>query len=186
MKAQNLRQHLLLDYEALKVQLARRLGSVDRADDALHDAWLRLDNAAPAEPVRSPFLYLLRTAYRLALKRRLKERERVTLDDVRTALSLADDAPDPERVAMARSDIEAVRGALAELSPRRRHILLAARVEGRMLRNIAEQLGLSQRMVELELKAAVLHCGRRLEKKIVQRFGPKALKSSDNEDCCHE
>jgi RNA polymerase sigma-70 factor (ECF subfamily) len=77
--------------------------------------------------------------------------------------------------------MEAVRGALAELSPRRRHILLAARVEGRMLRDIAEQLGLSQRMVELELKAAVLHCSGRLEKKIVQRFGPKALKSSDNE-----
>lgn len=181
MKAQNLRQHLLLDYEALKVQLARRLGSADRADDALHDAWLRLDNAVPVDTVRSPFLYLLRTAYRLALMRRRKERERVTLDDVRTSLSLADDSPDPERVAMARSDMEAVRGALAELSPRRRQILLAARVEGRMLRDIAEQLGLSQRMVELELKAAVLHCGKRLEKKIVQRFGPRALKSSDNE-----
>lgn len=181
MKAQNLRQHLLLDYEALKVQLARRLGSTDRADDALHDAWLRLDSAVPVERVRSPFLYLLRTAYRLALKRRLKERERVTLDDVRTALALADDAPDPERVTMARSDMDAVRGALAELSPRRRHILLAARVEGRMLRDIAEQLGLSQRMVELELKAAVLHCGQRIEKKIVQRFGPKALKSSDDQ-----
>lgn len=177
---QDLRRLLLVDYPELKKQLTRRIGSAERAEDALQDAWMRLGGVTPAEPIRRPFSYLLRIAYFLALKRIRREHDSATIDDARAALDLIDEMPDPERTAVARSELAAVRAALAELSPRRRQILLAARVESRPLREIAQQLGISQRMVELELKAALVHCGGRVERKIVQRFGPRPPDASDS------
>jgi RNA polymerase sigma factor (sigma-70 family) len=177
---ETLRQLLLVDYDELKSRLTRYLGSADRAADALQDTWLRLEGGTPIAPVRRPFPYLLRIAYNLALKRRQAERETVTLEDARIALNLADDAPGPEQIAGARSEMAAVRQALAELSPRRREILIASRVDGVPLREIAGRLGTSQRLIEMELKLALIHCGRRLGRKIVRRFGPKAPQGSDN------
>jgi RNA polymerase sigma-70 factor, ECF subfamily len=177
-----LRRFLMLDYEALKIQLARYLGSTDHASEALQDTWLRLDQASLRGPVERPYPYLLRIAYNLALKRRQRERETVTLDDARAALHLVDDAPHPARVAEARSELAALERALAELPPRQREILIASRAEGVPLREIAARLDVSQRLVEMELKSALLHCGRRLGRKIVQRFGPRAAEGSDSQE----
>jgi hypothetical protein len=41
-------------------------------------------------------------------------------------------------------------------------------------------------MVERELKAALIHCGRRLGKNVVQRFGPKSPEHTlykNNDEC---
>lgn len=173
-----LRLRLLVDYDEIKARLARRLGSADQASDALHDTWIRLEQASQIGAVERPRPYLLRIAYHLSLKRRARERETVTLDDAREALNLVDEAPDPERIAKARSELRALDEALAELSPRRRDILLASRVEGVPLHQIAARYGLSQRMIEKELKLALIHCGRRLGRNIVQRFGPGIAKGS--------
>lgn len=177
-----LRRRFVLDYEALKNQLERYLGSVDRANDALQDTWLRLERAIPQQPIDRPFVYLLRIAYNIAVKNRRSERRTVMLEDALAALNFVDDAPDPERVAEARSEFAALERALAELSPRRREILIASRADGTPLREIAARLGVSQRLVEMELKLALLHCGQHLGKKIVQRFGPRAAERSDNQD----
>jgi RNA polymerase sigma factor (sigma-70 family) len=173
-----LRQVLLFSYDELRAQLARRLGSVERASDALQDTWLRLEGAAQIGAVHRPQPYLLRIAYNIALKRRKVERETMTLDDARAALNLVEEAPDPERVVEAKSEAMVLEQALAELSPRRRDILLASRVEGVSLKEIASRYGISQRMVEMELKFALIHCGRRLGRKIVQRFGPRSQEGS--------
>jgi RNA polymerase sigma-70 factor, ECF subfamily len=167
-----LRAVLLLEYDGLKARLTRRLGSADRAADALQDAWLRLEHAEPSGPVDRPYPYLLRIAYNIALKSRSRERDIVTLDDARARLGLVEDAPDPERIVLAQSEMALVQQALAELTPRRREILLASRVDGVALRELAVRFNISQRMVEMELKSALVHCGRRLGRKIVQRFGP--------------
>jgi RNA polymerase sigma-70 factor, ECF subfamily len=175
-----LRQLLLSSYDELKVQLARRLGSVERASDALQDTWLRLEGTAQVGTVQRLHPYLVRIAYNIALKRRQAERETVTLEDARAALNLVDETPDPERVVEAKSEAAALERALTELSPRRREILLASRIEGISLKEIAVQHGISQRMVEIELKFALIHCGRRLGRKIVQRFGPRSPAGSYN------
>jgi RNA polymerase sigma factor (sigma-70 family) len=177
-----LRRILLIDYDELKAQLARRLGSVDRAGDALQDTWLRLEGSAKIGAVRRPQPYLLRIAYNIALKRRQAERETVTLDDARAALNLVDEAPDPARAVEARSEAMALEQALAELSPRRRDILLASRVEGVSLSEIATRHAISQRMVEIELKMSLIHCGQRMGRKIVQRFGPRSPEGSHKND----
>ncbi|MEW6438307.1 MAG: sigma-70 family RNA polymerase sigma factor [Pseudomonadota bacterium] len=173
---------LVVEYESLKTQLARYLGSEDRARDALQDTWLRLQAAKPPGPVKRPYPYLLRIAYNMALKRARGERGSVTLEEARDALNLVDDAPDPERAAEARSEFAALEKAMSELTPRRRDILISSRVEGATLREIATRLNISQRLVEMELKLALMHCGQSLGRKIIQRFGPRPLDGSDQQE----
>jgi RNA polymerase sigma-70 factor, ECF subfamily len=178
----SLRRRLVLDYEALKTQLARYLGSTEHASEALQDTWLRLEHAMPRQPVERPFVYLLRMAYNIALKRQQRERRTITLDEACAALNLADDAPDPERVVEARSELAALERALLEMPSRRREILIASRADGIPLREIAARLGVSQRLVEMELKLALIHCGRHVGRKIIQRFGPRVVEGSDHQE----
>lgn len=177
-----LRELLLLDYDRLRSQLARRLGSVERANEALQETWIRLQGGSAIGVVQRLRPYLLRIATNIALKRQRADRQAVTLDEARAALDLPDDTPGPERIAEARSEMLALDAALDELTPRRRDILLAARVKGLPLSEIARRHGISQRMVELELRAALMHCGQRLGRKVVRRFGPRPVEGSQDQD----
>jgi len=178
---QLLREALLLDYDDLKAQLTQRLGSAELASDVLQDTWVRLEQATSIGPVERPRPYLLRIAYNIALKRLKAVSKTVTLDDARAALGLADDAPDPAQIVEARAELAVLREAVQELTPRRRDILLAARLDGTSLRDLAVRHGISQRLVERELRSAVLHCAERLQKKVVRRFGPKPRPGSKSE-----
>ncbi|WP_197322774.1 sigma-70 family RNA polymerase sigma factor, partial [Ralstonia solanacearum] len=93
-------------------------------------------------------------------------------------LEIVDAAPGPEREVESREQIARLEQVLEELTPRRRTILLASRLEGTPLREIAERLGVSQRLVELELKAALEHCAKRFGKKVTRRFGPAPRETS--------
>lgn len=177
-----LRRFFVLGYDELRVRLTRRFGSVELASDALHETWLRIENAAPAERLSSPKHYLLRMASNLALRRLKSENRFVTLTDAKLAIGVADETPDPERAAIARSELDALADALAELTPRRRDILLSARIHAVPLAVIAERLGVSQRLVEIELKNALAHCALRLERKVIKRFGPKPSEVSESEE----
>lgn len=173
-----LRRFFVLGYGELRARLTRRFGSVELASDVLHETWLRLENAAPADVVRSPKNYLLQMAANVALKRLRAENNFVTLTDAKLAVGIIDDAPDPECAAMARSEVAALARALSELTPRRRDILLTSRLEGIPLWAIAERLGVSQRLVEIELKHALAHCALRVGRNVTQRFGPRPSKGS--------
>jgi RNA polymerase sigma-70 factor (ECF subfamily) len=177
-----LRRFFVLGYDDLRSRLIRRLGSAELASEALHETWLRIERAAPVGPVHSPKGYLLRVAINVALKRWGAEKRFVTLSDAKTAIGIADDAPDPERAALARSEMEVLARALSELTPRRRDILLASRLEGVTLRDIAARLDISQRLVEIELKHALAHCALRLDREVIQRFGPRPSDASDGEE----
>jgi RNA polymerase sigma factor (sigma-70 family) len=176
-----LRRFFLTGYDELRARLTRRLGSAELANDALHETWLKIDSAAP-ETLLSPKHYLLQMASNVALKRLSAENRFVTLSDAKIAIGLVADDPDPERAALARSEVAALASALAELTPRRRDILLASRLNAVPLWAIAEKLGISQRLVEIELKHALAHCALRLQRKVVQRFGPKLAQGSDTEE----
>ena len=173
-----LRQTLVLAYSELRRWLIGRLGSAELAEDVLHETYLRLDRADPAQPVRNPKLYLMRMALNLAWRRLKTESRHVSLTEATEALGVADDLPDPARAAEAHFEVKALGDALNSLTPRRREILLASRVEGIPLRLIAKKIGVSQRTVEIELKHALAHCALHLGREVVQRFGPKARKES--------
>jgi RNA polymerase sigma factor (sigma-70 family) len=153
-----LRQLFLDRYDDLKARLTRRLGSADLAGDALHDTWLRLAHTEAVGTVRSPGNYLLRIVLNAAQDRKRSEKRLLNAVEIESLLHLADEAPDPARVAEARSDLDAFAAVLAELPRRRRAILLAARVDNMPRQEIARRLGISLRLVSKELHLAHEYC----------------------------
>jgi RNA polymerase sigma factor (sigma-70 family) len=173
-----LRRSLVIGYEDLKARLSRHLGSAELAGDALQETYLRLSRGPELAPVRKPRPYLLRMAIHIALRLLRNENSTVSLEDAKAVFDIADEAPGPYSNLEARVELEAFRRAVAELTPRRRVILYASRFERIPLRKIAERLGISQRLVEIELKHALAHCALRLDREIIQRFGPKSAEAS--------
>lgn len=163
-------QVLIDDYNVLKGQLARRLGSQDAAGDALQDAYLRLQRM-DVGAVESPRAYLFRVALNVAADRRRSEQRQLARSEVELLLRLDEDELDPERVAEGRSSIGLLTRALEELPARRRAIFVATRLEGRPYAEIAASLGISVRLLEREVKLALDHCRSRLEIKSSQRLG---------------
>lgn len=165
-----LRALLLADYADLDRRLARRLGSTDLASDVLHETYLRLQGLSEIGPVRSPRAYLFRIALNIASDRRRAENRRLTADEVDCLLDIPDDRPDAARVIEDRSEVELLKRAIAELPARRRRVLTLSRIEGMTNREIAEQLGVTVRTIETDLKQAVEHCADRLKRRVGGKF----------------
>ncbi|HEY3599391.1 MAG TPA: RNA polymerase sigma factor [Paraburkholderia sp.] len=162
-RAQSLRNLLVSRYSYLVKRLERVTGSRDGAADALHETWLRLESANIAAPVANGDAYILGMANNVAIDQHRSERRHVHDDDVDMLLELPDELADPERIVAARRKVEALKDILRGLTPRRRAILLAARVDGQLNREIAEHFGISLRLVESELSAAMKYCLKRMQ-----------------------
>ncbi len=124
-----LRQLLVDRYDDFRKRLTRRLGSAELARETLHETWLHLHRAAPIGTIASPPSYLLRIAFNIATDRGRKQSRLARRTEVMAVLDMADDAPSAEREIAARQEISELEAALEELTPRRRMILLASRVE---------------------------------------------------------
>jgi RNA polymerase sigma factor (sigma-70 family) len=159
-----LQQLLVACYGDLKTRLTRRLGSEDLASEALQDTWLRLQGDQTATVVQSPEAYLFRAAVNAANDRRRAEARRLTRTDVASLLMVPDEAPGPDRALTARRELRDFSTILAELPPRQRAILLAARLEGMQRNEIAIRYGISKRMVLRELASAQNYCAARLRR----------------------
>jgi RNA polymerase sigma-70 factor (ECF subfamily) len=163
----------LAGYDELKLRLTRRLGSVDQATDALHETFLRLGNASVVGPVRSPNAYLFRAALNVAIDQRVAETRRLNFMDVHELLDIPDQEPDPERAAEARSEVDALKRALAELPFRRREMFLAVWMEEQPRQDVADRFGVTLRTVQAELKLALEHCSRRLDRSERKNFASR-------------
>lgn len=184
--AATLRRTLVGHYDELKKQLTRRLGSEDLAGDVLQETYLHLERPAQIGTVRSPKHYLLTIATNIARMSFRREKRWTTMEDLDAVLGFVDETPDPLRSLEARKDVEILQRAFEELTPRRRRILFAARVEGMRLADLAEELGLSQRFVSEELKIALKVCGLRLKRDVIQRFGPHPREASLSMEAAEE
>lgn len=166
-----LRGQLVENYEGLVKKLTRCLGSADFAYEVLHETFLRLDRVADAVAVRSPADYIFRIAVNIAKDRRKAQNYRVGTSEIDALLNFCDEGPGPARVVEARSDIDALKRALAELPLRPRDVLNSVTIEGRSLRDVAARLGVSVRTVESDLKFALRHCANCLDYTMVRRLG---------------
>lgn len=154
-----LKELLLSRYAQWVRRFERLTGSKDRAEDLLHETWLRLDGAQISSSIANVDAYIMRTANNIAINAYRREQYYVDQGEIDEALlELPDELADPERIVAARLDVERLADVLLKLTPRRRAILLAARVEGQLNREIAERMGISLRLVESELRIAIRHC----------------------------
>lgn len=176
-----LRRLLVDDYGMLKKRLTRRYGSADFAGEILHEAWLRLDRvegSASAFAIHNPKAYLYRIALNVANDRKRVDESWLSKIEIETIYRRAQDDLDPERILQARSEVQALANAMRDLSPRRRAIFTASRLEQLPHKEIAQRYGLTIRIVDRELKAALDHFGEVLDKKIIPRRGPRPLDPS--------
>jgi RNA polymerase sigma factor (sigma-70 family) len=161
-----LRRLLVDDYHGLRERLARRFGSIDFAGEVLHEAWLRLDReeaGASTAVLHNPRAYLYRIALNIATDRRRAERVRLNVGEIEAIHRHARDDLDPARIAEARLELEALAQAINDLPPRRRAVLIAARLEGVPYKEIAARLGVTVRVVDRELGLALDHLAKCLE-----------------------
>jgi RNA polymerase sigma factor (sigma-70 family) len=165
--------------QELRRRLRQRLGSEELANDALQETYLRIKRMGDHSEVSSnPAGYLFRMAVNVAADQRQADARYLTGTEIEELLSVGADTLDPARVVHARLEVETLELALQELTPRQREILIAARVEDVSQEDIADRFRISVRMVGKELKKALEHCGKRLDRKVTQRFGPGAGKES--------
>ena len=168
----------LTSYDAFKVRLRRRLGSDDLACDVLQETYLRVDRMDATHTLSKPNAYLYRLALNIAADRRQADARLLTGEEVEELLQIGDEALDPARVVGGQKEIQSLLSALYELPARRRKIFIAARLEEAPHLEISQRFGISTRMVEKEIKAALGFCAAKLERKVFQRFGRGAGKPS--------
>jgi RNA polymerase sigma-70 factor (ECF subfamily) len=157
-------RHLLAEkYDYFRGRLTRRLGSDDLARETLHETYLRLDRSDEIGVIRNPGAYLFRTAINVAMDIQRAEGRRLRHSEVKEILLIADDSPGPAREAEARLDMQRLQQSIEDLPWRQRAILIAARVSGLPHRDIAARFGISVRMVQMELRAALEFCEDRFD-----------------------
>lgn len=162
-RTSSLRDALLAHYAEIRARLARSLGSRDLAEEVLQEAYLRVHDGDTVA-VDKPDAYIFRTALNIATdKRREESRRRASHSEILAAI--ADDTRDHAKEMEDRLQVQALKRALDELTPRRRAIVIAARLDGIPHHEIARRLGLSRTMVQKELRAAIRHCLDRLGEK---------------------
>ena len=153
-----LRELLIERYDHLRQRLARRLGSTDAAQETLHELYLRMERTDNVGVLQNPSSYLLTCAVNLARDRWRTEDRRSKRIDVDALYEIIDESPGPDRVVEGRLTFEAVGRALDRLTPRQRDIMIAVRFEGLTQPEIAQRLGISSRLVGLELQRALESC----------------------------
>ena len=158
METRRLVNRFLQLYPEFRERLRRRLGSAELADEALNEAYIKLRSSAKVYSVRDSAAYLFRLTLNAAFELRRSSSRAAIARQVEDMLDIPDPAPDAGRIAEGRQELELLEEAIETLTIRRRHILVEARLHDRPCREIASELGLSTRMVEIELRRALDHC----------------------------
>lgn len=143
--------------ESLVQFLATRLRSIQEAKEVAQEAYVRLLSLEDSGAVSFLRAFLFKTAANLAVDRiRSRNRQQQALD-----AGLCDEsreAPTPDREAATAQEVEIVRRLIGELPPKCRHAFLLHRVHGAEFSEIAQEMGLSERMVRHYVLRAVLYC----------------------------
>jgi RNA polymerase sigma factor (sigma-70 family) len=165
-----LRSRLTTRYGELSKRLERIVGSHHDAADALQETWLRIDGVPEATSVNNPDAYLLRMATHIAINTRRDEKTLLTAGDINELMHYADEVNDPLRVVTARIELDELDTILAQMPPRQRAILLAARIDGLSNAQIAEHFNVSIHLVNKEMRLALAYCrGRMAQTEAVAR-----------------
>lgn len=145
--------------------LRRKLGSSDNAADLVQDTFVRIIASRDTLlGIREPRAYLVTTAKRLMVDQaRRKLIEDAYLHELTLAASHAGSAASPEQILETLQALSHIEMALDGLSPKARQAFLLHYLDGETHQSIAEQLGVSTRMVRKYLVQALEHCLRHSE-----------------------
>jgi RNA polymerase sigma factor (sigma-70 family) len=122
----------------LRARLRRMAVPVQKISDIVQDAYLRISKLDSVAHIQSGRAYFFTTA-RMALLEHIRRDKIVRIDSMTEmeALSLADEAPGPERQVSARQELARVRALITALPDRCREIFELRRIQGVPQREIA-------------------------------------------------
>ncbi|MHB8283331.1 MAG: RNA polymerase sigma factor [Caulobacteraceae bacterium] len=145
-----------MEWNRVLRKLDKLSGSRPASEDALQDAFVKLDGYRREHAVAHPKAFLVRVAINLALneRRRMSRRDHGDLS-TRTEF-LSDDQPLQDEVLAARERLHVVSTALMTLPARTREVFLMHRLEALRYKEIAERLAISVSAVEKHIARATL------------------------------
>ena len=131
--------------------LRRVCASPAEVDDVIQETYYKVLQMASMDHVREPRGFLVRISKNIVIDR-MRRDAIVSIEAVANleALEIADSAPSPERVAMARAELRWVIGLIANLPDRCKEVFRARRIYGLSQNETAETLGISEGIVEKE------------------------------------
>ncbi|WP_144097920.1 sigma-70 family RNA polymerase sigma factor [Croceicoccus sediminis] len=150
---------------ALLRYFARRGIDPESAHDLVQEVFARLVRHGALDGVANPQGYLFAAAGNIAMdyfRRRSVRRE--YLQTAQGEAQANNDEFTPARIAEGREELGAVVSALNEMPTRMRNVFILARLEDMPRSAIAEQLGISKRLVELQITQATAWLAEKLER----------------------
>jgi len=153
-----LQRFLVARYAHLRRRLVRHLGCADMADECLHDAWLRLGEMEIPAAVQNPEAYVYRVACNIAMDRIRHNRSWQFAGSEMEVGYFADEAPGPDQIAAARSELAALERVMASLPRRHRSVLVALRIDEMTRQDVADCHDLSLRSVDTVLRQSLNYC----------------------------
>ncbi|HYQ49859.1 MAG TPA: RNA polymerase factor sigma-70 [Pseudomonas sp.] len=139
---------------------AKIIGCRSHAEDIVHEAFMKVDDAAAPEQIRSQASYLTRVVRNLSIDhyRRRQFEERLMCHDADSSESPAICGETPEALVSDQQVLERISGALADLPERTRYAFEMCRIHGMKQREIAKILGVSPPLVNAMIRDALQHC----------------------------
>ncbi len=151
---------------ALKKYLRGSFPSVSDVDDVVQESYLRIWQRQLLQPVASARSFLYRIARNLAVDT-LRRSAITPVGGARelTVLNVADSRPDAAASASDTEEIRLLLEAIESLPPRCREVLVLQKLHGLSLREIAQQLGISEGTVQLHGAKGVRRCAEYLRQR---------------------
>lgn len=140
--------------------LRKKLGCAHNAADVAQDTFVRIVASRDALlGVREPRAFLTTTAKRLLVDRARRQLiEQAYLAELALLTESLPGYPSPEETLLTLQALEQISAALAGVSERARQAFLMHYLDGETHAVIAEELGVSARMVRKYLVQCLLHC----------------------------
>jgi RNA polymerase sigma-70 factor (ECF subfamily) len=142
--------------QTLLRRLVRRGALPQDAEDAIHEAFVRLCLAQRKEHVRNPAAFITDVVMKVRIEHRRYEQRphRLFIAEPADDLEIVDLSPRPEEYLQADQRLERMWRRLGELSPRTREVFFLHRLQGLTCPQIAAVIGVSVSAIEKHIARA--------------------------------
>ena len=155
----------------LKAYLRGSFPAVRDVDDVVQESYFRVWKARAVQPIQSAKAFLFTVARRLALDA-LRHERRSPVESVGdlARLDVLEDRPSVVELVSEREKIHLLGEAVGSLPGRCRKVIFLHKIKGLPQRDVATQLGLSEKIVEHEVTRGVKQCREFFRKSGIESF----------------
>jgi len=156
---------------SLKAYLRGSFPSVRDVDDLVHDSYIRLLRQKAAAPVQSAKAFLFTVARHLALDR-LRSARRSPVHSVSdiSEINVHDERANVTEAVSKNEKIRLLLDAIDSLPSRCRQVVVLRKLKLRSQKDVAAELGISEKGVEIQLSRGIIKCRKFFQKQGIHTF----------------